>query len=341
MLHSVKGKRYLLCYYTLESPWIFNDQPLVVLYFIDYQQIANDFSRLSRGVSWGIILFSFVLVLMMVMLSFNIVRPIRLLDEKVKEYSKNQNTGSFDIRRKDEIGRLNQTFFEMAVKINELLESLRKEAEVRERYRIQALRAQLNPHFLFNTLNTVRWMALISKADNIVDVINSLTGLLEYAIGTDEDHVSLKEELEIIRNYLHIQSYRYGENFELSLNIENNLENCRIIKFILQPIVENSFVHAFKNRSSSNMIEISVSTHGGFLKIRIRDNGNGMDGKRVRELNESLEGGNKPLKGSIGLFNVHERIRGEYGSPCGIHLESREGEGTLVEYTLPLLRDTA
>jgi two-component system sensor histidine kinase YesM len=253
------------------------------------------------------------------------------------------------MNRNDEIGSLGETVIDMETRINDLFDKLRGESEVRERYHFQALRAQINPHFLFNTLNTIRWMALIRKADNIADAVSALVKMLEYSISGKRELVALREELDMIRNYMYIQNYRYGEDYKVSIDIPEELGEYRIIKFILQPIVENAFLHAFKNVSWKKTIRIAGHAEEDCLKLYVRDNGAGVDSRRVDEINEGLNREDRQIDqqidqkidqketAGIGLFNVHERIRVEYGEGFGLRFKSVIGEGTEVEYTLPLL----
>jgi two-component system sensor histidine kinase YesM len=338
LLCDLSGVRYLLSYYTLTTPWSFNGQPLMVLYFTNYQRITDNLSAYSRNINYGMFLFLIILIVIMIVIAYTIARPIRVLDKNVKHYAQTREIRALRINRKDEIGSLSRTFFDMEIKINDLFDKLRQENEIREQYRFQALRAQINPHFLFNSLNTIRWMALIRKADNIAETIDALVKILEYSIKGEREFVTLGEELDMIHRYIAIQNSRYGEDLAVYIEIDRELEEYRIIKFILQPVVENAFLHAFKNLRRKKTIRISGREDGGRLKLLVEDNGNGMPPEYISAPNDgSLRGNRKKVTG-IGLVNVHERIKIEYGEDFGLRLESRSGEGTRVEYTLPLLK---
>jgi two-component system sensor histidine kinase YesM len=339
LLCDLDGVRYLLSYYTLTTPWSFNGRPLMVLYFTNYQRTADNLSVYFRNINYGMLLFLCILAALMVVIAYTIARPIRVLDENVKHYAHTREIRDLKINRKDEIGSLSRTFFDMENKINDLFDKLRQENEIREQYRFQALRAQINPHFLFNTLNTIRWMALIRKADNITETIDALVKILEYSMKEEREFVTLGEELDMIRGYIAIQNFRYGQDLEVCIEVGGELEECRIIKFILQPVVENAFLHAFKNFTGKKIIRISAYRDGSRLKLLVEDNGNGIPppGDFSGLNDDSLPGDRKKVTG-IGLFNVQERIRIEYGEDFGLRLESRSGEGTLAEYTLPLLK---
>ena len=338
LLHDQKNVRYLLSYYLMATPWSFDGQPFMVLHFTNYQHITDSLSAFSSDINIGMLLFLFILTIMVSIFSWMITRPIRRLDERVKNYARTREIQKYQIRGEDEIANLSRTFLDMQITINELFDKLKEESEIREQYRFQALRAQINPHFLFNTLNTIRWMAMIRRADNITDTIDALVRMLEYSIKGDWEFVFLREELDMIRNYLHIQNYRYGEDSKVFIEIPQQLEEYRIIKFILQPIVENAFLHAFKNIAGEKMIHISGIIDRGCLKLFVRDNGIGLSPEKLNELNGSFDLWDKKKARGIGLPSVFQRIKIEHGADYGLHLTSIPGEGTTVEYTLPLLK---
>jgi two-component system sensor histidine kinase YesM len=181
-LYDLKNVRYLLSYYLMATPWSFNGQPLIILHFTDYQHITDSLSAFSKDINYGMLLFLFILTIVISIFSWTITHPIRRLDEQVKHYARTREIQKYQIRGEGEIAALSHTFFDMQITINELFDKLKKESEIREQYRFQALRAQINPHFLFNTLNTIRWMTMIRRADNITDAIDALVKILEYSI---------------------------------------------------------------------------------------------------------------------------------------------------------------
>ncbi|MDR1638012.1 MAG: histidine kinase [Treponema sp.] len=347
LLCDLGNRRYLLSYYTLDSPGTFAGD-LKVLYFTDYQRVSDSLSTLFRRINAGMVFFIAALTGIVGLISWSVARPIRVLDEQVRRYTQTREVGVFSAVRKDEIGDLSRTFQDMGERINALFERLRQESEIREQYRFQALRAQVNPHFLFNTLNTVRWMAAIRGADNIVDTINALSRILDYSMSRSGDMAALGEELDMIRSYAHIQNYRYGEDWEVKIEVDAGLLRYRIVKFILQPVVENSFVHAFKNRRHKKIITLDGRRESGGLVLFVRDNGAGMDREKLAELRDSLNreesGENRDsIQGrrtpGIGLLSVNRRIRacGDFG----LDIESSPGRGTTVVFRLPLIEGDA
>jgi two-component system sensor histidine kinase YesM len=319
MLCELGGRRYLLSYYTLDSPYTFGGEPLTVYYFTDYQRISDSLSALSWNINLRMVFLIILLALLIGLISYTIAKPIRVLDKRVKHYTRTREIGVFDASRSDEIGDLSRSFRDMEIRINDLFEQLKRESEIREQYRFQALRAQISPHFLFNTLNTIRWMAAIRKADNIVDTINALSRILDYSMSRSGDFANLGEELDMIRGYAHIQNYRYGEDWEVRIDVGEDLLDCRIVKFILQPVVENAFVHAFKNKRRKKLILITGRREDGRLTLFVRDNGAGMEQAQLDELRESLEREDRsPYRGGGGVLASRAYTAGSGRDTAGI-----------------------
>lgn len=329
----IRDKTYIVSRYRLHQPWGFSGEPMCVLYFTEYTPIVQTFEAFAGHLNMLMLIFLLLLVLAAAVLAAFLTRPIVRLQKCMELYSEKQEVTGVNLTRRDEIGSLSRTFYEMEKKINELFVRLREETEVRERYRYQALRAQVNPHFLFNTLGTIRWMAVIRHADNITEMLDALGTILRYSMDREGETVRLGEELEMIRKYIFIQNYRYGKECGLDIRIPKELLNCPIIKFILQPVVENAFLHAFREFEGRPQITIDGEREGKELHIRVSDNGRGME----ESLRESLNDPNGPQRKKvtgIGLTNVNERIRIEYGEEYGIRICPGNEGGTTVEYRL-------
>lgn len=205
------------------------------------------------------------------------------------------------------------------------------------------MRAQVNPHFLFNTLTTIRWMAIIKKADNIVDSVDALADILKYSMDKGKEFVTLEEEVHSIKSYVSLQNYHYGSRFVLLENISQDLLECQVIKFILQPIVENSILHAFKEKKSNCVISIKAICEERnaekYLILSVSDNGFGMSKEQIEEFDVSRKKGyrRKNKESGIGLLNVDERIRIQFGNTYGLAITGEANKGTTVWYTLPVL----
>lgn len=337
LVDTYGGKRYLVSCYTISEPWTFDGQRLRVVHCTDYQNVVGQMDVLSRQINASMAVFALILVLIIAFISFNIVRPVRILARKMGRYSIGGDLDGLDMKRQDEIGHLNRAFGRMSDRLQELFGNLQREHEVREKYHFEALRAQVNPHFLFNTLTMIRWMAAARQADNIVSSIDALANMMRYSMNRDAETVSLAEELDNIRSYVYIQNCRFGDRYQVKIQMDEELLDCRVIKFILQPVVENAVLHAFPEDKGT--IWIYGEEDGDTLRIYVEDNGTGIAPDVVEQFQRQKEQHRSEKKVTgIGLSNVDERIRVEYGPGYGISIENAEGQGTRVTYTLPVIR---
>ncbi|WP_428771638.1 sensor histidine kinase [Treponema sp. HNW] len=246
-------------------------------------------------------------------------------------------------KNEDEIGIIEKQFDKMVVRLsraieqNYITELENKEASLR------LLQFQINPHFLYNTLESVSAIAMQKKAYVICEITEKLSALFRYAVSKQPgESVGFAEELRHIENYIYIQSIRFPSAFSIRYSVPQELRNCLMPCFILQPPVENSFNHGLKECKSGGLIEISARAEQSVLYIEIKDNGRGIETGRLKQIKAHLHddgrcGKIKSYEHSIGLKNVHSRIQTAYGKAYGADIESIQGKGTRVILKLPLL----
>lgn len=334
------GGNYLISYYTIPKPWVFNDQQMKVFHFTNYQEVTNQMEMIGFRMNMILLIVLCALVLILYISIRMMVKPIVKLSGQMENYTLNMDLDDIDIERSDEIGRLNRSFRQMSVNISGLFEQLKNEHEVKEKYRYEFLRAQLNPHFLFNTLSTIRWMAIIRGADNIVDGIDALAHILKYSMSRENCLVTVSEEVENIRNYLYIQNCRYGNHCRLEIDLEDDILNLKTAKFILQPIVENAIIHGYDKDREEILIRIYGFTEEGSLNIYVEDDGVGISPNVIRQFEESRKDRVKESKlTGIGIKNVDEYIRITFGNQYGLTIENLKTRGTVVLFTLPVIRE--
>lgn len=325
---------YLLSYYTLSRQFTFNGQVLKVLYLIRYDHITHEMDKMQHGIL--VILFAAVILIigLAFVLSRALTKPIEILSNTMLHYRPEDSIEGLDLKRKDEIGQLNHSFVKMGDTISDLFARQRRETEEKERYRYEALRAQVNPHFLFNTLNTIRWMAIIRNADNIVNCIDALATMLKYSMTRGGEMVTIREEIESINSYIYIYNCRYGERFIFEPDLSEEIQNLHVIKFILQPIVENSVLHGFKGQEQQGRILLYGDIEDDALKLFVEDNGTGLSPEAEEQLNKP-----RGKVTGIGINNVNDRIRSSYGEKFGIRVYNGTAGGAIAEYTLPVIRE--
>ena len=202
---------------------------------------------------------------------------------------------------------------------------------------LKLLQAQINPHFLYNTLDNIIWLAEDGRKDEVEDIASSLSRFFRTTLSGGRDFIKIKEELDHIEAYLHIQRQRYRDILSFRLNVPEALSEYLIIKMTLQPIVENALYHGIKNKRGGGTIEISAREEGGYVYLTVGDDGMGMDEQSLSNLRDIIAGKIKPAADNtgFGMSNVAERMRLNYGRNCGIKVTSEYGVGTKVEIYIP------
>jgi two-component system sensor histidine kinase YesM len=248
--------------------------------------------------------------------------------------------GDFDVKLKltnrNEIGELCKTFNKMTRKVNKLINEVFIEKIRQKDLELQMLQNQINPHFLYNTLESIHMIAETNRDEKISIMAQSLGRILRFSISMKQDRVTIQEELNHLIDYIALQKVRFNNLFDITVNIDESIYKNLIIKMILQPIVENSIYHGLENIVEGGRINISGYVENSFVIFEIIDNGTGMDKTQVTNLNDYINGYNNFYK-SIGLKNVNKRIKLYYGAEYGIEIFSTMGEGTKVKVILPCI----
>jgi len=339
-LIEINNKKYLVNYYNIrKSEWTSINKDWKITIISSYENIASQLNVLSSKITIVFTVAAIFLLLATIYVTVKIFYPIKKLEQGMYDFDLSSNLNFLNLKRKDEIGYLNKAFYKMAKSIKDLFEKLESEHKIKEIYRYESLRAQLNPHFLFNTLNTIRWMAIIRKADNIVETVDALGNILKYSMKRGGEQVPLKDEMENIRSYVFIQNNRYGSSYQVKYEIEDSLMELKIIKFILQPIVENSIIHAFEDRDGIGCITIKGKIEDDNLILSVEDNGVGMTKTQIKKIfqekNEKLSN-NRKVTG-IGIKTIHEMLKIACGQEYGVEVQSLINKGTQVKLVLPVI----
>jgi len=264
-----------------------------------------------------------------------ISRPIRELERLMNSVERSDFSSPPTVGGSQEVAALSQTFALMVGRIRQLMDDIVKSQEMKRKFELDALQAKINPHFLYNTLDSVVWMAEQNNTEGVITMITALAKLFRISISKGRDIITLSEELEHVRNYLIIQQIRYRDKFEFSISMEEGIENLPTIKLIVQPIVENAIYHGIKYLQEMGHIDIKVFRRKpGAVVIEVRDNGVGMDEQKLSNI-LSYEGPHHKGGTGIGVRNVHQRIQLYYGSDYGLELSSELDEGTLVRLVIP------
>lgn len=285
-----------------------------------------------------IVLSSFLIVLIAVSIVFLISRrmtqSLSQLVRQISSLSKNQfdqyvtATGSYETKQ------LAYAFNDMLDELHTYVEELMQTQKKQRNAELAALQRQINPHFLYNTLTSVKIMVQQGDKEKAADTINALISLLQHAVGNVHETIRLEEEIENLKSYVFINQVRYGERIQVSYFIAPDCLDLQVPKLIIQPFIENAFFHAF-NQKLEGFIHIIVLKEENQLVCEIVDNGDGMQIKDGHRLPGSKR--NRQLFSGIGVRNVHERIKLLYGNAYGVHISSNPGEGTHIRLVLPVI----
>lgn len=292
---------------------------------------------------FAIIAFVFLLIITLILIeviSNNIFKPIKELCTMTRQVGKGDFTTRAAEYPNNEVIVLTNSFNQMVERIGNLVEDVREEQLNLRKTELKLLQAQINPHFLYNTLDTVVWLAEDKQNDMVVKMISSLSSFFRTSLSKGNDFIFFEEEVMHIRSYLQIQQFRYQDILEYEINIAEELKCCKILKLLLQPIVENALYHGIKNKRGKGKISINGIRHDELIYIKVKDNGIGMEKEQLEFLNKKIDGKIKEendSKSGFGLVNVNERIKLLYGKEYGIFIESTYGEGCIVTITIPMM----
>ncbi|MBQ4511945.1 MAG: sensor histidine kinase [Anaerolineaceae bacterium] len=279
-----------------------------------------------------IILFVIIVTYSMVV-NRRITNPIIALTEKAKQFGKRDFSQAKPIHTNiTELEILDDSFNEMTGHITSLMKKQIENERSLHQAELELLQAQINPHFLYNTLDSIVILAESDRSEDAVDMITSLSTFFRNSLSEGADIHTIRAEFAQAESYLKIQQIRYSDILAYSINVSDEIQNRLIPKLILQPLIENALYHGIKNRRGKGLITITGTREGEKIFLRVHDNGAGMDQERLDMLQNGIY---QEKRGSFGLWNVHQRIRLYCGESYGLSFESTPGEGTTVTVTLP------
>lgn len=297
----------------------------------------------SRALSTSVFVFAAILLGVTVFsrkIMLSITEPIRRLARATKQ----AGSGDFAVRAEedsvDEMAVLNASFNQMVEKIGQLVERNRLEQINLRQTELKVLQAQINPHFLYNTLDSIIWLAEAGKKEQVVEMVSALSDFFRTTLSKGRDYITLQEEEKHIRSYLQIQQFRYRDILEYEIDIPHEMYRYPILKLTLQPLVENALYHGIKNKRGIGHIWVSAKEEDTRLVFCVRDNGIGMTPEKLGEVRALICGDacDDNAKNGFGLFNVNQRLQLNYGEEFGLKIDSVYGEGTTVFAMVPRLR---
>lgn len=267
-------------------------------------------------------------------ISRSITQPIQQLCDSMERVQEGDfSVSDIVVESQNEIGSLTKSFNVMTHRIQELMEQNIREQEAKRKSELKALQSQINPHFLYNTLDSIIWMAEGKKNEEVVLMTASLARLLRQSISNEDEVVSIGQEIEYARGYLTIQKMRYKDKMEFQIEVDPSILHIPLIKLVLQPVIENAIYHGLKYKESKGLLLVK-----GFMKndnavLQVIDNGVGMDEETLAHIYERHKVNYQ--SNGVGVYNVQKRLQLYYGNEYGITYESKKGEGTTATITIP------
>lgn len=325
----VENTEYLVFHQTMEhTNWdIFALIPASIM--------AEETAQVSRYVIivlGAMLTFSFIALFGF---QYMIIRPILRLKDETNRVKQGDFTAQVPIHSNDEISDLNRNFNEMVSTIRDLIDTKYK-LELREREsELKLLQDQMDPHFLYNTLDMIRWTARLEKAEKTSQLIEILSKFLRNSQNNQQYVTTIQKELDFVQSYLFLQKKRLGNKLRYSIYTEADLADASILKSTIQPLVENFLKHGFDRKSPVNLITIKCYAAGEDIWIDVEDNGRGIEPQRLEQLRASLQDKHSVSERGGALLNIHERLSIYFGEGYGLQIVSSSGEGTLVRLRIP------
>ena len=311
----------------------------------EVNQADEQYRTMSQGfLQWEM----YSLVLLIAAIGFSVIAawaisrsiyiPIKRLHDVTTTITKNDLQALVTHDNVDEITELGMSFNIMIAKIRELLQAKIKEQENLKKAELRALQAQINPHFLYNTLDTIIWMAEAKKTDQVVEIVSALSSFFRISLSKGRDWITVGEEIERTKSYLTIQRMRYRDIMDFKIEVDEQVLNNTVLKLILQPLVENALYHGIKNKRSGGTIIVRAKQHNrGEVLLEVEDNGIGFTPEKLEQLQSELDddSGELNFESGFGIGNVNKRIRLYYGKQYGLTVDSEYNVGTCATLIIP------
>lgn len=325
----INGEKHLFTSMKL----INNDWKTVGL--ISHKEIFARTAELKRAIIWAMIMFAIIAIVLAIVGARSISRPIKKVRTTMKQVEKGDFSVRAEVESEDEIGELAQGFNHMLVKIHNLME---QEIESQGKLRfaeLKALQSQINPHFLYNTLDSINWMARMNRVDKVSEMIDSLTIFFRISLSKGKSYISVREELTHVEKYIAIQKMRYERILESRIEVPEKFFEYDIVKMTLQPLVENALYHGIKEKDKPGLVCITAVEQGEDIEFCVSDMGLGMTEERLQEIQRMMDEGIECNPDAYGIINVQKRLRMYFGEKYGLRFESQQGRGTQVYVLIP------
>lgn len=300
--------------------------------YVPLKELTRDSRIIQQVTVLTIVISIFFCFLCTSIFTKSVLKPLRELARSMSNLEKENFNIVLPEEGQDEVALVCRSFNKMTKKLNELINEVYAVQIKQKEAQLQVLYEQINPHFLYNTLNTIYWMCKIEKACESAKLVDSLSKLFRLSLNSGSEFTTVEKEIEYLNYYIAIQKKRYEETIAFELDIEKGTQECRTIKLVFQPLVENAIYHGIEKKGSNGTIHISVWREEKSLYFQVQDDGAGADERSVARLLTQPGEDNR----GFAIRNVHDRVRLHYGEPYGLKFRSKIGSGTVVTVTQPL-----
>lgn len=316
----------------------YNNSKFSIIKEINTNEVAAQGRIIVSGAIFLIVLLFIASIILSIFLSSNITKPLNIMVNKVERIAKGDFSNETFNQRADELGALSYSIQNMEERIQLLINSTKQREAEKRSLEIMMLQSQINPHFLYNTLNSIKLMATIQGLSGISEMVTSLGDLLHATLSKTTEKITIREEIELLNSYLSIQEIRYKGRVKFHvLCLNEKIFEYKIIKFLLQPIVENAIAHGIDAKVTAERVSITMEERDQSLYISVWDDGIGMSKEKMNQvMNSFSERSNQNVTDKIGLDNVQRRIKLTYGNAYGLSFNSRMGEYTEVQIKIPI-----
>ena len=323
-------------YFIHQTPLKFNNLILVSLYSTQESSV-----NVVDSVKYLIVIAVLVLffgVLISYFMSRNILLPVKSLIVSMKKVEKGDFTSRSEVEGANEIQEMSHIYNVMVNKISELISEIRLIEQKKKQAEIYALQAQINPHFIYNTLSTIKWMGIMQNNTSIVKMVDKFINIMQYSSNFTEQLITIRNEMDFLRDYISIQSVKYSDKVDFRINVCDDCMDNKVLKFIIQPIIENALFHGLDPKDGKGVLEIRISKLEDCIQILICDDGIGMSKEQLDKVKSGLlHSDNRRGLNNIGLNNIYERIQARYGEKYKMSLNSIQGNGTQVSIMFPII----
>ncbi|WP_239551345.1 cache domain-containing sensor histidine kinase [Paenibacillus elgii] len=309
----------------------------IIVGIVPIKEITRDNQILMEKTFYLSLIFVVSAIILTILIARSITRPLNQIKKTVKSVQEGNLDVWLELKERDEIGALAREFNKMVVRTKTLMENMVEEQKKKKEYELAVMQSQINPHFLYNTLESICALADLKRNADIVNIVNQLALFYRGVLSKGSHIISMEDEIIITQTYLEILKVRYGDRLDSRFEIDDNVYKYSTIKLLLQPIVENSINHGLRNKRGKGLIRIQAYVLDGKVRIEVSDNGTGITPQRLRQILKPNPGHYRTK--SFGLKSTDERIKLYFGSEYGLEIDSVPGEGTTVRMTLPAIEN--